>query len=314
VSGNYWICTHWERTLTQIVRPSLFLVGAMKSGSTYLHQLLSAHPEIFMSTPKEPTYFVDQEQARKVFTMKWEPDYCKSEARYLSLFRDALPSQIAGESSQNYARLPELTGVPKRIHDFNPRSKIIYVMRDPVERTISHYWYYMHAGAEEKEILNAIRSRPVYQMVSYYAMQLKAYYEVFNRNQILTLTFESLRDDTEKHLANIYSWVGVDPTFIPATLSEAKNVTPTTLNVRYGVLQRLRETALYESVQVFVPRGVKRIGRTLSEKRIDKSKVPIDDVVAYLRPIQELQTRELSSLLNRKFPEWKTLYGDDAKL
>ncbi len=100
----------------------------MKSGTTSLHSYLATHPQIFMSLNKEPEYFAKQE----VF---------KGEDWYLSLFRSAAGIQIVGESSTTYARLPYFPGVPDRIAKFNPEARFIYVMRDPVERSISQYWF-----------------------------------------------------------------------------------------------------------------------------------------------------------------------------
>jgi hypothetical protein len=53
-------------------RPNLFLIGAMKSGTTYLCDLLAAHPEIFMSSPKEPCHFVDPKVLLRAWPGQWD--------------------------------------------------------------------------------------------------------------------------------------------------------------------------------------------------------------------------------------------------
>ncbi|MGH8595341.1 MAG: sulfotransferase family protein, partial [Gammaproteobacteria bacterium] len=119
-------------------RPNLFLVGAMKSGSSTLTRYLREHPAVFMARkPKEPSYFVAREQLREVYPAIEKMGFWRSEGRYLGLFADAGDCSILGDASQNYARLSKVTGVAERIARFNPEARILYIMRDPVERTIS---------------------------------------------------------------------------------------------------------------------------------------------------------------------------------
>jgi hypothetical protein len=112
----------------------------MKSGTTFLWSLLASHPSIFLSRPKEPSYFVDPIQLRELKPWFWERGYWRSEELYLSLFQTAHGAKIVGEASVYYTHLPLASGVVERISQFNPDARLIYVMRDPIARTISHYW------------------------------------------------------------------------------------------------------------------------------------------------------------------------------
>jgi len=109
-------------------RPNLFVIGAMKSGTSSLHATLAAHPQIFMCRKKEPDYFIEQ--------CNWS----RGERWYLSLFARAGDKPIIGESSTGYTQAPRFHGVPQRIRGFRPDARFVYIMRDPIERTISHYW------------------------------------------------------------------------------------------------------------------------------------------------------------------------------
>src|ERR1700730_14880709 len=151
-------------------KPNLFLIGAMKSGTTYLTKLLNSHPSIFMCDPKEPSYFVDQAQLRKIWAEMWDGGYWKEE-NYLRLFQTAENATILGESSTNYTKRPLVMGVPEKIQQFNPDARFIYIMRDPVERAMSHYWHMVNWEGEWRSILDAIKEEPQYRDVSYYAMQ-----------------------------------------------------------------------------------------------------------------------------------------------
>src|SRR5271168_2107075 len=113
----------------------------MKCATTYLGELLGAHPEVFMSSPKEPCHFVDPQVLRGVWPEMWRNGYWASDARYLALFARAGSAAVIGEASVFYSQEPLFAGVPERIVAFNQDARFIYIMRDPVERTISHYWH-----------------------------------------------------------------------------------------------------------------------------------------------------------------------------
>ena len=126
--------------------PNLFIIGAMKSGTSLIHSYLNAHPSFFMCEPKESCYFVHPAQLDCPNIKKLE--LWKSEEHYLELFQSANTVEIIGEASTLYAKLPRITGVPERIAQFNPDARSIYVMRDPIERAISHYWHDGRGGNE----------------------------------------------------------------------------------------------------------------------------------------------------------------------
>jgi hypothetical protein len=289
-------------------RPNLFIIGAMKAGTSSLHAYLGEHPEIFMSEPKEPAFFEDAAERGK----PKEGNGCWNDlGLYLKLFEPAGDRPIAGESTTDYTKLPKRTGVPKRIFAFNRDARLIYLMRDPVERTLSHYWWEVWTGEETRDIVTAITQEPFYRDVSNYAMQLEAYFEVFPREQVRVLTFEELIADPPDTLQGLFRWLGVDPSFRPANLNDQVNATPKELVQlrKNGVLHRLRHSSLWNAVGPCVPGWVRQVGRKLVERRVERSKVPVDEVAEFLRPIQREQTERLGRLLGREFPEWTRLHG-----
>lgn len=297
-------------------RPNLFLIGSMKSGTTHLSALLGDHPAIFISSPKEPCHFVDGKTLRKIWPHMWQRGFWKSAELYLSLFAGAGEARVIAEASTLYSHAPMVGRVPERILAFNPDARFIYIMRDPVERSISHYWHRVRWWGERRPILAAIRSEPLYVDVSHYARQLRGYLRHVGRERIYVLTHEALIADPVNQLSRLYAWLDVDPSFRPARLRVPTNRRPEVVyQVRgYGLLERLRRSAAYGRVAPYVPESARRLGFKLALRDIRPADVPLGEVRDYLRPIQQLQTAELGALLMRDFPEWRTLRGEPEGL
>ena len=293
-------------------RPNTFLIGSMKSGTTYLSALLAAHPAVFMSSPKEPCYFVDPKVLRKAWPYMWASGLWQSEERYLALFASARSADIIAEASTVYTQAPLFARVPERILEFNPQARFIYILRDPIERTISHYWHRVRWWGERRPLLEAIRTDPQYTSVSDYAKQLETYLEHVSRSQIYVLTFESLISDPYE-LSRLYAWLGINPTFRPEVDSSSRNSSPEIVEQARGLgwLDRVRKSRSYSRVARRIPRPVRKLGVRLAVRAVRPAEAPLAQLRDYLRPIQLAQTARLGELLNRSFPEWTTLYGSD---
>jgi hypothetical protein len=294
-------------------KPNLFVVGSMKAGTTSLARYLGTHPEIFMtSDPKEPTYFLTRDQLLDVLPGVEKRGFWRGEEHYLKLFEAAGDRPVIGEASANYARLPRVKGVPERIHAFNPNARILFILRDPVARTISHYWYMVRFFGERRDLLTAIREDPDYVATSDYAIQMQPYLALFGRERVLAITTEALAEAPESTLAGIYRWLGVDVTFAPPNLAERANETPDVVTqVRgSGLLHRFRHSALWNAIGPMIPASLRGMGRQLSERPVERKAVDPAAARRYLRPIHRPQVASLEELLGRDFPEWTTLHGD----
>ena len=285
--------------MEQKPRPNLFLIGAMKSGSTSLHYYISTHHEIFMCEPKEPFYFAK------------EINWSRGEDWYIKLFENADNAKIIGESSTAYTKRPKYNGVAKRIAEFNPNARFIYIMRDPIERTISHYWHNVRWHGEKRDMLAAIKREAHFLDVSNYPMQIAPYFKIFGRDAVYLLTFEQLVDDPLGAVSAIFSWLGVDPSFSPPNIGQTQNKTPARVEQikGLGILHRFRYSKLWASLHPHVPKSIINLGRYAAVKDMDRGLEQVDEVIDYLRPILIKNTEELCSMLDRSFPEWSTLYG-----
>jgi hypothetical protein len=280
-------------------RPNLFVIGAMKSGTTSLHSYLQCHPDIFMCEPKEPFYFVE------------EKNWKRGKGWYLNLFDDAGDKRIIGESTTGYTKRPKHKGVPERIFKFNPEAKFIYIMRDPVKRTISHYWHNVRWESEYRSMISAVKQAHEYIDVSHYAMQLEPYFDLFGRERVFTLTFEEMTVNKETCLANIFRWLGVSTEIGLTKLEIKKNVTPQQIKqVReFGLLNRFRHSNLWNAIHGGFPKPIKNFARRLAFQPVDRQGVSEKETIQFLKPIQVEQTKKLEKMIFRKFPEWKNLYG-----
>ena len=300
-----------EPVMASIRRPNLFLIGAMKSGTTYLTKLLGEHPSIFMVTLSEPSYFVPQEYLRKYWLDQWKERLWEDESRYLELFAGTGDEVHVGEGSTNYAKRPMIPGVPEAISRFNPDSRFVYLLRDPVKRTISHYWHNVRYHSENRPMLEAFQKDEEYLSVSHYALQLRPYQEIFGLDRVSVLTFEDLIESPETTLATLFRALGVDDSFVPPGLDEPENPTPPVVEKAkgMGLLQRLRRSEGWDKISPLIPRRIRAVGTRMAEAEVKIASVPVEEVAAFLRPILAEQTEELSSVLGRTFPQWKTLHG-----
>jgi hypothetical protein len=286
--------------MQQLNRPNLFIIGAMKSGTTTLHNYLNTHPDIAMSDEKEPGYFVE------------ELSLHRGESWYLHLFDHDPRYKYRGESSTHYTKLPLYKGVAERIHRFNPSARLIYIMRDPFERLISHYWHAVrdiHHGGELRPLIKAVQSRPDYLAFSNYAEQLAPYIQAFGRHAIHTLTFESLVKNPQAQLNAIYDWLEVERHSIAEKEQRADNQKPDAMVglAGMGLLNRIQYSGPWDKISKFVPQGIKNLARRAAYREVDESRME-QDTEELRRMVRDTQLRQvdvLRTLLGREFPDWK---------
>jgi len=181
--------------------PNLIVIGAQKCGTTSLHYYLGLHPEIFMTEEKELNYFVE------------EFNWGKGIDWYRSHFRES--AGILGESSPAYTHVPEYQGVPERMHATIPEAKLIYILRDPIERILSQYMHHWASGTENRPLAEALEDveSSHYVSRSMYYRQLEQYLPYFPDSSILIITAEALLRDRLRTLQKVYSFLNVDSSF-----------------------------------------------------------------------------------------------------
>src|SRR5438105_6519641 len=190
--------------------PTVIVIGAAKCGTTSVHEYLDDHPEVAMSAEKELNFFVE------------EKNWPRGIAWYESQFDPDAP--VRGESSPTYTAYPEYHGVPERIRSVVPDAKLIYLVRDPIERILSHYLHRTTVRPqplEEALARDDLRERLV--AVSRYWLQLTRYLPHFPEEQILVVDSDELRHDHAVTMRRIFGFVGVDPDFTSAGFERSHN-------------------------------------------------------------------------------------------
>lgn len=178
--------------------PNFLIIGAMKSGTTSLYHYVRAHPQVFMPNEKELAFFCD------------EPIWARGIEWYRAQFEGARPEHLArGEATPDYTKYPGKPGVPARIAAELGRVKLIYIVRHPIERMVSQYFHFFAKGEQTRPLDEALLSSRQSLAISSYAMQLEQYLEHFDRDDILIITSEDLKEKRQATLARVFRHIGV---------------------------------------------------------------------------------------------------------
>lgn len=202
--------------------PTFFLVGAPKSGTTAMHEYLGAHPDVFVPERKEPHHFGQDIRS---------PRFLNERREYLALFDRARDEKVVGEASVWYLAS---TNAAQEIAAFEPRARILAMLRDPVELVRSLHSFNVANGIEDitdlgvaldagtKRFESRIVGRPAipefldYTPIGHFADQLARFQAVFPPEQIHVVIYEEFADDPAAAYEGVLRFLGVDPTFRPS--------------------------------------------------------------------------------------------------
>lgn len=155
-------------------------IGPGKSGSTWLYSLLCQHPGVKMSKVKETNFFNDEFHRGFVW--------------YHNLFEAATDRIKIGEISNTYIFNEN---VASRIYNYNKNVKIISILRNPIERAVSHYFFLKRNGASYASFREAIKCRPDLLERGLYFKHLEPYISVFPEEQLFIKLFDDMKLNTQ---------------------------------------------------------------------------------------------------------------------
>lgn len=178
--------------------PDFLIIGARKSGTTSLHAWLARQPELFLPANKEPEFFSHEDIWKR--GLGW----------YQGLFSDAGPHQLIGEASVNYTNPRYAAVAAPRILATNPRVRLVFVARNPVERLRSHYRHAVLRNRESRSLVEAV-SEPGNRYVgqSLYSSCLAPYLEEFADEQLCVVRFEDLFSESEAAWHQVLAHLGL---------------------------------------------------------------------------------------------------------
>ena len=277
--------------------PNLIIIGGLKGGTTSIHHYLGLHPEIQMSKPKELNFFVTE--------LNWDLglDW------YASRFDDRF--KVRGESSPHYTNLPRYDGVVERIKTHCPDAKLIYMVRDPIKRILSHWMHATGAGYETRDMVTVL-SDPNTQYVnrSRYWMQLQPYLERFDRSQIEVITQEELQADRDGTMRKAFAYAGVDENFTSEQFDREWEKSAAKSGDKYQLMEKLIKLPGFRSFDRNFDRLPERM-RWIVEKVVhDPDKPPApkpvlpDDLFDSLRGRFAEEVPELQKFAGREFAGW----------
>jgi hypothetical protein len=273
-----------------------FLIGAQKAGTSSFYNWISQHPEIEGPEEMKDTHF---------FTLD---RYFQKGSNWLeSFYNYKKDASVRLQGAVNYIYLEE---APAKIFSYNPESKFILILRDPVKRAFSAFKYFEKLGVEkrlfdksvEDESINPtnddhFRYNLTYISHGYYYRQLQLWLKHFRKEQFCILIYEELFKDPGKYLKQVFEFLEVDPEFVPVLAR--KNETG---EVKFKGLNNL----------VF---STPKLKGFLKQVKLDRI-IPFSMRVRFLNWLRDWNTsktiRKEASLSREKYEQLRRNYDDDV--
>ncbi len=278
-----------------------FIVGAPKAGTTSLHNSLALHPEIFMPDIKEPNFFSSDELLAD--QLYYREKIISSLQEYEKLYSVA-GNKIKGDASVSYLFYP-LTA--EKIKQYNPESRIIIILRHPIERAVSHYQMDKRLGfvnAPLEAIFadggnNAPSYFQQYFLLGKYTDQVKKYLNVFPESQVKIFFFEEVKSDFKKVMKDTLLFLGVN-NFEMIPVSENQNAS---FDFSLPLFTKLyRHSWIRKGLKKAIPAS---LASNLMKNFSRKSKSDISEKLRIqLKEFYRDDIHELNRLLNQNLKHW----------
>ena len=275
-----------ELTHNNDMRVDFILIGAQKSGTTSLAYQLRQHPQIGFCRHKEPNFF------------SRPGEVAADVVEYHTLFDESI-GKIYGEASTTYSWFPQYPQTAQRIQVYNPAVKIIYIMRQPVERVRSHYTHRLLRARTRLPADQELFENPVYVNRSRYAVQLQPYLARFPRENIHLMIFEEYTADPLPALHTLAGHLGIAP----------KGFDGIDLTPQYQSSQRTGDKEIKKwltPVSRLFPLKVRNALRGPFVYKPDRDIEFSEKIRQILWALVLQDVHEIEKLLGRKITEWRT--------
>jgi hypothetical protein len=293
------------------MKPNFFIVGAPRCGTTALFDYLQAHPEIAMASYKEPHYFGTDLRGERFTMYRGRLDH------YQALFKHVENEKRIGEGSVGYLFSKNAAA---EIHAYNPESRIIIMLRHPIEALYSMYEQARFSGSTEYEdfdlmlrhheaLLHQAEQETVVRLLSVegvrYGEQVKRYLDIFGREAVHIILYDDFSQQTAEVYRQTLAFLGVDETFTLDTFkvinAGQKSRNPLINQVlRNPYIQRLGRAIPNLALPIY------RLLKVVNSRRIE-TKTPISPSTRqYLSEALMADINLLESLIERNLSHWKS--------
>jgi len=223
--------------------PDFIIVGAMKAGTTTLHHILNQHKCIFIPNrellffdiddiEQNFDFFVETSQTWSIFD--FEKNFDEYLRWYKSFFKDAREGQLIGEDSTTYMASQK---TPSRIADLFPDVKLIFMLRDPVFRTYSHYWNMVRTGQAIYDFEKTMQYMPgTLLQRSLYKTHIERYKRYFHDKNMKFIIFEEFVEDIQRTINEVCKFLGLDSSIDVSKINTHKNPAVVPKNIRLQVV------------------------------------------------------------------------------
>lgn len=196
------------------------IVGPQRTSTTWIYELLFKNGQVNLPTKVKETFFFDQK-------------FSKGFTYYFSLFEDFNSNLITGEIGPTYFHSLKAA---ERIYSSNKKTKIIYIYRDPIEKSISLYQHHYRKGRVGKDFKKAIIKRPDIIETSRYSVYPKMWTDLFSNENVLMIRFNDLKHNPQQFLDQITDFIGLERIIVSE--NQSKKINQSTVP-KYMILAKL---------------------------------------------------------------------------
>ncbi len=297
--------------------PNLYVPGAGKSGTSTLHELLNSHPEICMSTEKEPHFWT---------WPNFETFSQKEFEAYAALFGEK-NCKYLGESSTGYMCFPNFI---ERIQKYATKvPKFIFILRNPIDRLYSHYWWLKGIGSEDLNLKDAVfkdldiepseayrleeANFKNYYQFGLYGKWIQRFYESFGKENIHIVSTENLRDNKIETLNGCFAFLGLDNiSHVPDIKSNKTVLLRFPKLYKYAKIITWGDYKLKKNAKPFVPKFIrtainKNLYNSIYKLTATKKTYPkmSEEDRFWVKNLYEEDVKLLRKISGLTFEEWK---------
>jgi hypothetical protein len=196
--------------MSEFVRPDFVIAGAPKSATTWLHECLRDHPDVYVPETDTLRYF--------------DMNYHRGPSWYDGFFEDYAGEAVVGEAS------PTLFWdgrAPARLHETLPDADLLFALRNPIDRAFSQYYHLKSRDDGFQGVFEMVVESPAqYRLFvgpGFYHYQLGRFREYYPDDRIHLFFFDDLVADERSYISDVYETLGVDSDYVPAPIGETVN-------------------------------------------------------------------------------------------